>query len=242
MNESALLAARRGARGGGGSAIWTRPSSAPSPACRAAPGASACASALVVAYHEAGHALCAELLPTQDPVRKVSILPRGAGALGYTMTAPTEDRFLMSRQEIVDRLVVLLGGRVAEEITVGEISTGRPGRPAQRHRPGPPHGPRARHERGDGPLQLRAAGPQHERAGRRWPTGGSHEYSDETARAVDAEVARLLGEAQGRARSLLGEHRAALERIARRLLEAEVMNGEELRALVGVRQIEASPG
>jgi cell division protease FtsH len=235
MNEAALLAARRGAeeveQKDLDDAIERAVAGLPRRARRLA-----AAERLVVAYHEAGHALCAELLPTQDPVRKVSILPRGAGALGYTMTAPTEDRFLMSRQEIMDRLVVLLGGRVAEETTVGEISTG-----AQDDLLNATDlARRMVRELGmSESMGLSSFEPRGGRAmsaqGDRWPTGGSHDYSDETARAVDAEVARLLGEAQARARVMLGEHRGALERIARRLLEAEVMNGEELRALVGVR-------
>jgi cell division protease FtsH len=186
----------------------------------------------VVAYHEAGHALCAELLPTQDPVRKVSILPRGPGALGYTMTAPTEDRFLMSRQEILDRLVVLLGGRVAEEITVGEISTG-----AQDDLLNATDlARRMVRELGmSESVGLLSFEPRRGLSfqGERWPAGGSHDYSDETARAVDAEVARILAAAQARARAMLGEHREALERIARRLLDVEAMSGEELRELVG---------
>ncbi len=194
----------------------------------------------MVAYHEAGHALCAELLPSQDPVRKVSILPRGAGALGYTMTAPTEDRFLMSRREIADRLVVLLGGRVAEETTVGEISTG-----AQDDLLNATDlARRMVRELGMsdamGLSSFEPRGRSMSAGGDRWPTGASPDYSEETARAVDAEVAQLLGAAQARARALLGEHRSALERIAQRLLEAEVMSGEELRALVGVRLFEAT--
>jgi len=240
MNESALLAARRGAE-----AVESRDlDEAFERAVAGLPRRARRLGArerLVVAYHEAGHALCAELLPTQDPVRKVSILPRGAGALGYTMTAPTEDRFLMSRQEIMDRLVVLLGGRVAEETTVGEISTG-----AQDDLLNATDlARRMVRELGmSESMGLSSFEPRGQRMsaqGDRWPSGGApHDYSDETARAVDAEVARLLGDAQARARALLAEHRGALERIARRLLEAEVMNGDELRALAGVRMIEAT--
>ena len=77
-----------------------------------------------MAYHESGHALMAELMETTDPVHKISIIPRGIAALGYTMQRPTEDRYLMTRKELLDRLWVLLGGRVAEEIVFEEISTG----------------------------------------------------------------------------------------------------------------------
>src|SRR5208337_3274340 len=77
----------------------------------------------IVAFHEAGHAIVASLLPNADPVRRISIIPRGISALGYTLQLPTEDRYLMTKTELLDRLAVLLGGRVAEEIVFGEIST-----------------------------------------------------------------------------------------------------------------------
>jgi cell division protease FtsH len=188
----------------------------------------------VVAYHETGHALCAELLPTQDPVRKISILPRGPGALGYTITAPTEERFLMSRKEILDRLVVLLGGRVAEELTVGEISTGAQDdllNASDLAR-------RMVRELGmSESVGLVSFEPRRGLSfqGDRFPAGGAHDYSDETARAVDAEVSRILAEAQARARALLTEHRDALERVANRLLEVEVMSGDDLRSLLDPR-------
>jgi cell division protease FtsH len=78
----------------------------------------------IVAYHEAGHAIVAERVPTADPVHKISIIPRGVAALGYTQQLPTEDRYLLTKQELMDRIAVLLGGRVAEEIVFNEISTG----------------------------------------------------------------------------------------------------------------------
>ena len=78
----------------------------------------------IVAYHESGHAIVAESVKHADPVNKISIIPRGIAALGYTQQQPTEDRYLMTRPELLDRLAVLLGGRVAEELVFGEISTG----------------------------------------------------------------------------------------------------------------------
>ena len=78
----------------------------------------------IVAYHETGHALVAEALPTTDKVHRVSIIPRGIGALGYTMQLPTEDRYLMTKTELEDRMAVMMGGRVAEEVIFNEISTG----------------------------------------------------------------------------------------------------------------------
>src|SRR4030043_2358592 len=78
----------------------------------------------IVAFHESGHAIVATLLPNADPVRRISIIPRGISALGYTLQLPTEDRYLMTKTELLDRLAVLLGGRGAEEIVFGEILTG----------------------------------------------------------------------------------------------------------------------
>ena len=190
---------------------------------------------LIVAYHEVGHALAAELLPTQDKVRKVSIVPRGAGALGYTMQQPAEDRYLWSRQEILDKLVVLLGGRVAEEEIFGDLSTGAQDdllnatdlarRMVRELGMGRSVGLSALESRrtmsflsGD-----RASGG----AG-----GGARECSDATAREVDAEVAGILAEAEARARELLQGRRETLERIAKRLYEVETMTGEELRAMM----------
>lgn len=78
----------------------------------------------IVAYHESGHALVACMIPNADPVRKISMIPRGIGALGYTLQKPTEDRYLMTRSELLDRIAILLGGRSAEKIIFNEISTG----------------------------------------------------------------------------------------------------------------------
>jgi cell division protease FtsH len=136
----------------------------------------------------------------------------------------------MSRQEIKDRLVVLLGGRVAEEATVGEISTG-----AQDDLLNATDlARRMVRELGmSDSLGLSSFEPRLRAGAHGVPWGGgAHDYSDETARAVDAEVARILGEAQERARAMLAERRVALERIAQRLLEVETLSGDELRALV----------
>jgi cell division protease FtsH len=228
INEGALLAARRRAdaveQPDLEEAIERALAGLPRRARRLAP-----RERTVVAYHEAGHALCSTLLPTQDPVRKISILPRGPGALGYTLQAPVEDRFLMSRQDILDRLVVLLGGRVAEEVTVGEVSTG-----AQDDLlTATDLARRMVRELGmSESMGLMSFEPRRGGA-ERWPGGGGPEHSEETGRAVDAEVARILGEAQTRARALLRDHREVLERVARGLLDRETMTGEELQELVG---------
>ncbi|MCC6555144.1 MAG: ATP-dependent zinc metalloprotease FtsH [Polyangiaceae bacterium] len=178
---------------------------------------------LIVAYHEVGHALAAELLPTQDRVRKVSIIPRGAAALGYTMQEPQEDRYLWSRQEILDKLVVLLGGRVAEEEVFGDISTG-----AQDDLSNATDLAR---------RMVRELGMGHAVGlsaldSRRPGMAPGREHSDATAREVDAEVGRLLAEAEARARALLRSRREALERIAKRLCEVETLTGDALRAML----------
>ena len=180
---------------------------------------------VVVAYHEAGHAVAAEVLSTQDPVRKVSIIPRGIGALGYTLQQPREERYLMSRQDILDRLVVLLGGRVAEQRTFGDVSTG-----AQDDLVNATDiARRMVREFGMGEgIGLLSFDPRRANYADR----GGHDYSEETARVLDNEVSRLLKDAEVRAKALLDENCGALERIARRLLEVETLSGEQVRALL----------
>ena len=109
----------------------------------------------VVAYHEMGHALVASALPGADPVHKVSIIPRGIGALGYTIQRPTEDRFLMTRTSSSNRMAVLLGGRAAEQLVFGELSTGAADDLAARHRHRPQHGHALRHGSGARQPHLR---------------------------------------------------------------------------------------
>ncbi|MFT3766225.1 MAG: ATP-dependent zinc metalloprotease FtsH [Minicystis sp.] len=226
MNEAALLAARRRAdaveQRDLDEAIERAVAGLPRRARRLLP-----RERTVVAYHEAGHALCSAMLPSQDPVRKISIVPRGQGALGYTIQAPMEDRFLMSRQEILDRLVVLLGGRVAEEIVVGEVSTG-----AQDDLINATDlARRMVRELGmSETMGVVTFEPKRGIGGDRWPS--APEYSEETARAVDAEVARILADALARTRALLAANRAGLERIAQRLLDVETMTGEDLQEML----------
>jgi cell division protease FtsH len=237
VNEAALLAARRGAE-----KVWRN--DLDEAIERIACGVErksrrlGAREKLVVAYHEAGHALMAELCPTQDPVRKISIIPRGVGALGYTMQEPREDRFLMSRNEIKDRLIVLLGGRVAEELVVGDVSTG-----AQDDLLNATDlARRMVRELGmSDSLGLLTFEPRRLAYGERSAPAGGGDCSDRTARVVDAEVARILGEAQARTRALMTEHRETLERIARRLLEVETLTGDDLRELIAEHVPSPSP-
>ena len=187
-----------------------------------------------VAYHESGHALVAELVPGADPVSKISIIPRGIAALGYTQQLPTEDRYLMTRSELLARIQVLLGGRVAEEIVFGDISTGAQNdlqRATEIARTMVTQfgmseklglvsleGPRT-------PMFLRV------------PTYSPKEYSEETARVIDGEVKTLLSEAHVQVRDILASRRSALEELAKLLLEKEVVDRPELQAILKVRSI-----
>jgi cell division protease FtsH len=189
----------------------------------------------VVAYHEAGHAIAAEVLTTQDPVRKVSIIPRGSGALGYTLQQSREDRFLMRRQELLDRLVVLLGGRAAEQRTFGEVSTG-----AQDDLVNATDIARRMVREfgmGDQALGLLSFDPRRSAYSER----GGHDYSEETARRLDGAVSALLDEAERRAQALLEEHSSALERIARKLLEVETLSGAQVQELLLGQRNENAP-
>ncbi|WP_437869931.1 ATP-dependent zinc metalloprotease FtsH [Sorangium sp. So ce363] len=234
VNEAALLAARRGAEAVGQSDLEAAIERGLAGLERRGRRLGA-REKLVVAYHEVGHALTASLLPTQDPVRKVSIVPRGPGALGYTIQQPREDRYLWSRQEILDRLVVLLGGRVAEEEAVGDLSTGAQDdllNATELAR-------RMVRELGMGQgVGLSALEPRRPlsflgEAQGAMPSGaGPRECSDATARAIDAEVARILADAEARARALIQGHRPTLERVAARLYEVETLSGDELREMV----------
>ncbi|MGQ9687430.1 MAG: ATP-dependent zinc metalloprotease FtsH [Desulfobaccales bacterium] len=185
----------------------------------------------IVAYHESGHALVAEALqPNVDPVHRVSIIPRGIGSLGYTMQLPTEDRYLMTKTELEDRMTVMLGGRVAEEIHFGEISTGAHNdlyratdiarSMVREYGMSEKLGPLT-FERERRPLFLETIMP---------PSG--KDYSEATAQEIDREVSALVERAYSRAKDILTAKRDVLERVAKVLLEKEVLEGEELRRLL----------
>lgn len=186
----------------------------------------------IVAHHEAGHALVAEGVQTADPVHKISIIPRGVGALGYMQQLPEDERFLLQRNELNDRLAVMLGGRVAEELIFGEISTGaandleRASDMARRMVTelgmsdviGPVTFARQR-----SPLFLEAPD----------QFNNAKPYSESTAKSIDDEVRRLIVEARDRAFAILQRDESVLRELARRLLEKEVVDREELRELLG---------
>ncbi len=194
----------------------------------------------IVAYHEMGHALVAMALPGGDPVHKVSIIPRGIGALGYTIQRPTEDRFLMTREELENKMAVLLGGRAAEWIVYRHLSTGAADdlvrvtdiaraivtRYGMSEKLG--HVALEKDRRSFLATDQPYYGPQ------------ERSYSDETAAAVDEEVRRIVDATFERTVKLLAERRDLLERTARHLLEKETLEEKEIRELVGEREEAAS--
>jgi cell division protease FtsH len=186
----------------------------------------------IVAYHEMGHALVALALPGVDPVHKVSIIPRGVGALGYTIQRPTEDRFLMTREELESKMAVLLGGRAAELIVFGHLSTGAADDLARvtdiARSMVTRYGMSARL----GHVALEKDGRSFLGTNATFGEDRGATYSDETAAAVDEEVRATVDSALQRALDLLNARRDVLERTAKRLLEKETLEEAELRGLL----------
>jgi cell division protease FtsH len=179
---------------------------------------------VTVAYHESGHALIAELVPHADPVAKISIVPRGRGALGFTMQMPTEDRYLLTREEFEDRIAVILGGRAAEQTVCGTISTGASDdiqRASELAR-------RMVTEFGMSEKlgTVRYATQQYQFLRQNEP---SYSASPETLKLIDEEVKRITAEQYERAQNLLREHRAALEHLTNQLLETETVDGSAVK-------------
>jgi cell division protease FtsH len=186
-----------------------------------------------VAHHEVGHALVALSIPGSDAVHKISIIPRGIAALGYTMQLPTEDRFLMTQTELKNKIAMLLGGRVAEETIYQEISTGAQDdllkatdiakSMVKAYGMSEKLG-QVSFERDRRPLFLQTVQPE---------TAG--DYSEETAREIDCEVRRLIDEQYDRVRAILGSREPILRQAASVLLTKETISGEELKAIVAQR-------
>ncbi len=183
---------------------------------------------LITAYHELGHAIVGHLLPNCDPVHKISIISRGQ-ALGYTISLPTEDKFLTSRAELTDTMAMTLGGRAAEEIVFGEITTGASNdlekvtatakQMVMRFGMSERLGPRVfGHDRGQPFL------------GREFSS--EPDYSDEIAREIDDEIRRIVESAHQAAKDLLTEKREELDRISKLLLERETIDAEQFLALL----------
>lgn len=191
----------------------------------------------VVAYHEAGHALVAKLLPNTDPVHKISIIPRGGAALGYTLQLPTEDRYLISKQELLTRLAVLLGGRVTEEIVFEDVTTGA-------HDDLQKATEIAREmvcEYGMsdtlGPLTL---GRRHKEVFLGKDIAEDRNYSEEVAFTIDKEVRSIIDSAYEQARTLIMDNHDKLDKLAAVLLEKEVLEREEIDAILDMNGKENS--
>jgi cell division protease FtsH len=168
----------------------------------------------VVAYHEAGHALCGELLPSVDRVHKISIVPRGR-ALGYTLNLPEEDRYLKTREELIDYMTTLLGGRVAEELVFGSITTGASD--DLKRVADIAHAMVHEYAMGTGIKSLRAV----------------DEGASETTRRVrDAEVQELADEAYRAATAIIDSHRPELDKLAKTLLSNEVLERADIDAIM----------
>jgi cell division protease FtsH len=185
----------------------------------------------IVAYHESGHAIVASLLPGLDPVHKISIVQRGFGALGYTMQLPLEDRYLMTRSDLLGQLSVLLGGRSAEEIAFGEISTG-----AQNDLQRATDIARAMVTEFGMSDALGAVNYNGHKRGAFLETPFMQErgtYAEETALKIDNEVKRILTEAHETARQILRDRRDTLDALSARLLEKEVVEADELQTIMG---------
>jgi cell division protease FtsH len=223
INEAALLAARWGKR-----AIGTKEVEEAIDRVMAGPERKSRVMSerekRVIAYHEGGHALAAHVLPNTDPVHKISVIPRGR-ALGYTLTLPEEDKFMMTREELADELAMLLGGRVAEELIVGDVTTGaandieRATKVARQMV--------TEYGMSDiiGPLTLGQK--QHEVfLGRDFQA--QPDYSDQVAFEIDNEVRRLIDEAHDEALDILQEQREKLDQLAAILIERETLEREEV--------------
>jgi cell division protease FtsH len=195
-----------------------------------------------VAYHELGHALVASALPGNDEVHKISIIPRGIAALGYTMQLPTEDRFLMTETELENRVATLLGGRLAEELIFDEVSTGAHddlskatdiARSMVKTFGMSPRLGQVSLEKDRRGIMLQAPLEPTPRV----------EYSEQTARAIDDEVRRIIDEQRERVAEILSRRRQVLVRAAQLLLAKETISGQELRDLMNEQESEpAEPG
>ena len=197
----------------------------------------------IVAYHELGHAIVAMALPGTDPVQKVSIIPRGIAALGYTMQVPTEDRFLMRKTELNQRIATLLGGRAAEALIFNDISTG------------------AQNDLSRATDIARSMVTQYGMSDRLGQVYFAHQqqpqflaalgetrgqYSDETAKTIDEEVKRIIEDQYQIAFQILNDNRVLLAETAGKLLTDEVIDGDDLTALAEavkpVPEVSASTG
>ena len=181
-----------------------------------------------VAYHEAGHALVAEHVPTGQPVHKISIIPRGVSALGFTLQLPVEEKFLSTEPELKDQIAILLGGRMAEEIVLGSPSTGAQNDLEKASDIARNMVCSLGMSKKLGPLTY---GKRQQLQFLEAEVSEYRNYSDETARIIDTEIMELVGEGEIRAREIITANSVILEKLANLLQEKEVINREEMIAL-----------
>jgi cell division protease FtsH len=189
----------------------------------------------IVAYHECGHALVAMSLTTTDKVKKISIIPRGVAALGYTLQLPTEDRYMMTKIELLERISVFLGGRVAEEIIFKDVSTGaqndleKASDIARRM---------VKYYGMSDKLGIVTFEPENKSAFMGFGVSNNKDYSEETAREIDIEVKRIIDEAYLTTKELLAKKKQILIKLAKKLMEKEVINEEELKCFLDNEKLE----
>jgi cell division protease FtsH len=183
-----------------------------------------------VAYHESGHALVALSVDRANPVHRVTIIPRSIGALGVTLQLPTEDRYLVTKEDLLDRICVMFGGRVAEELVCGDISTG-----AHDDLTRATETARQMVTRLGMSEKLGAMTFGRQQTSRFLDGLGMEErtYSEETARAIDGEIRAILEGQHRRATEILTRDRDVLERMTRRLIEVETLDRAELESILG---------
>lgn len=183
----------------------------------------------IVAFHESGHALLAKMIPGSDPVHKVSIIPRGIAALGYTLQLPTEDRYLITKSEIMNRMVVLLGGRVAEKMIFNEITTGAQNdlerATEAAHKMVCEYGMSEKL----GPMTF---GKKNEQIFLGRDIVKDKNYSEKTAVEIDEEIRRIVEDCYARAEKLLEEKKDKLNILANVLLDKEVLDAEDVTVIL----------
>jgi cell division protease FtsH len=183
----------------------------------------------IVAHHECGHALVASTLKTADKVKKISIIPRGVAALGYTLQLPTEDRYMMTREELTDRISVLLGGRIAEEIIFDEVSTGaqndleKASDIARRM---------VKYYGMSDKLGIVTFEPENKSPFMGWGMGSNKDYSEETARDIDIEVKKIIDDVYAKTREMLEKQKPMLIKLSKILMEKEVIEEKELKKIL----------
>ncbi len=189
----------------------------------------------IIAYHETGHAIVAKILPGSDPVHKISIIPRGHAALGYTLQLPEEDRFLMSKSELMNRISVLLSGRVSEEIVFGDITSGAANDLERATQTARQMVTQLGMSETIGLVKL---GNKREEIFLGRDISEDRNYSEEIAYVIDKEVKAIIDSCYERAKEILTEHRALMDKIANALLEHEVIDAEEFEKLMNENENE----